>query len=135
MATVLVVEDDRDYRDLLQILLERMGHQVLGALSAVEALQIMAERGIPDIAVLDVVMPNISGLELLEHMRRERAYTQMSAVIISARDHTVDIEQAHTLGAVYLHKPLKAADLRHAIDQALEQHQSDGPAEVSRRYS
>jgi DNA-binding response OmpR family regulator len=63
-AAVLVVEDDRDLRDLLRRYLERAGHAVHTTGSGAEALHLL-DRGVPDLVVLDLGLPDIDGLEVL----------------------------------------------------------------------
>ena len=70
MSKVLVVEDEADIRRLLEMRLSRLGHQVISTGSAAEAMTAVAEHGTPDVAVLDIVMRDVSGLELLDRMRR-----------------------------------------------------------------
>ncbi len=64
MADVLVVEDTDDLRGLLEVRLRKEGHRVLSASSGDEALTLLAGRKAPDVIVLDVGMPGMSGLEL-----------------------------------------------------------------------
>jgi CheY-like chemotaxis protein len=64
---------------------------VLGAASADEALQLVAERGVPDVIVLDVLMPGLSGLDLLSRLRNDPASARLPAVFLSARVQESDI--------------------------------------------
>ena len=64
MATVLVVEDDRDIREVLRRYLERAGHAVLTTASGAEALRIVEDGG-TDLVVLDLGLPDVDGLEVL----------------------------------------------------------------------
>src|SRR5215218_258990 len=91
MSRVLVVDDDPDLRALVSIRLQKEGHRVVGADSAAEALAFVAQRGAPDVAVLDVTMPGMTGLELLPAMR--------------------------ALDATYLTKPFSAVALCKAVER------------------
>jgi CheY-like chemotaxis protein len=119
MSTVLVVEDDADHRALLDLRLWRMGYDVLSAGSAAEALTVVAEHGIPDVAVVDIVMNGVSGLEFLQNLRQEPACAQLPAILITARELNSDVDAARALGAAYLQKPVVFAALSAAIDRAL----------------
>lgn len=120
MAKVLVVEDDPDLRLLLEARLRQKGHLVLSAGSGEEALAVLAERGAPDIAVLDVMMPGMNGLELLEQLHATPEYANLPAVFLSGRVDDDDIAAGRALGGTYLTKPVILTALTSAIEKALE---------------
>ena len=119
MAKVLVVDDDENMRSLVEQRLQQAGHRVLGAGSADEALQLVAERGMPDVVVLDVLMPGLSGLGLLSRLRNDPAGAQLPAIFLSARVQESDIAAGRALGATYLTKPVVISALLTAIEAAL----------------
>lgn len=125
MSKLLVVDDDPDILALVQLRLQRAGHKVVGASSGAEALAIVAERGAPDLAVLDVSMPGMSGLELLSTLREQQAQ-DLPAVFLSARVQPEDIERGRSLGATYLTKPFVASALLNAVERALAEASSAG---------
>lgn len=118
MARVLVVEDDPGIRMLLEVKIRRMGHLVVGAGSSAEALEVLHDKPAPDVAVLDVLMPGMSGLELLGRLRQDPHYASMGAIFLSGRVETADIEAGTALGARYLTKPVVISVLELAITQA-----------------
>jgi CheY-like chemotaxis protein len=69
MSRIMVVDDDPNLRELVAIRLQKAGHKVLTAGSAGEALAIVDQRGAPDLVVLDVLMPGMTGFELLPALR------------------------------------------------------------------
>ena len=83
MPRVLVVDDDPNVRDLIAFRLRKAGHRVLCAESGAEALELVESRGAPDVAVLDVSMPDMSGLELLPTMRARDGLADMPAIFLS----------------------------------------------------
>ena len=119
MAKVLVVDDDENMRSLVEQRLQQAGHRVLGAASADAALQLVTERGVPDVIVLDVLMPGLSGLELLSRLRNDPASAQLPAIFLSARVQESDIAAGRALGATYLTKPVVISALLTAIEAAL----------------
>jgi CheY-like chemotaxis protein len=125
MSKLLVVDDDPDILALVQLRLQRAGHKVVGASSGAEALAIVAERGAPDLAVLDVSMPGMSGLELLSTLREQQAQ-DLPAVFLSARVQPEDIERGRSLGATYLTKPFVASALLNAVERTLAEANSTG---------
>lgn len=69
MATLLVVDDEQDIRDLVVQRMVRDGHEVLSADSGPSALGLIRERGLPDAAILDVDMPGMDGFDVLRELR------------------------------------------------------------------
>ena len=119
MPRVLLVEDDPDLRAMVEVRLRRIGHLVLSVGSGREALEVLAGRGVPDVLVLDVLMPGMSGLELLTTLRQDPAYAGLPAVFLSGRILPSDIEAGRALGATYLTKPVVITALAAAIEQSL----------------
>ncbi len=97
--------------------LRKGGHQVLTAASAEAALSIVDERGGPDVAVLDVAMPGMSGLELLPALRSRDGMAELPAIFLSARILEQDIAAGRALGATYLTKPFVATALLNAVER------------------
>jgi DNA-binding response OmpR family regulator len=123
MAHILVVDDDRDLRGLVDFRLRRAGHQVLSARDAESALALVTERGAPDLAILDIMLPGMSGLALLVELRKRNGLEQLPAIFLSARILPSDIAAGRDLGATYLTKPFVAPALMAAVTGAL------GPAD------
>ncbi len=119
MAKVLVVEDDEDILALVQARLRKAGHQVMTADSAPAALGLIENRGAPDVAVLDVGLPGLDGLGLLDAIRERPGLTAMPAVFLSARVLPEDVAEGRARGATYLTKPFVASALLSAVETAL----------------
>jgi DNA-binding response OmpR family regulator len=119
MAHILVVDDDPDIRGLVEFRLRKAGHHVLVAGDGASALAAVDERGRPDLAVLDVAMPGMNGLELLVALRERAELRELPAVFLSARILPSDIAAGRALGASYLTKPFVAPALMAAVTTAL----------------
>lgn len=119
MARVLVVDDDPDILNLVQLRLRKQNHQVATAGGPAEALDVVREKGRPDLCVLDVSMPGMTGLELLDTLRTEHDLGDTPVVFLSARVQPEDIQSGIEMGATYLTKPFVAAALLAAVDRAL----------------
>jgi CheY-like chemotaxis protein len=117
MSRVLVVDDDPNLRQLVTIRLQKAGHRVVGADSAAEALAVVQERGAPDVVVLDVTMPGMSGLELLPVMRALDGCGDLPAIFLSGRVEHHDVEAGRSLNATYLTKPFSAIALCNALER------------------
>lgn len=120
MARILVVDDDQVLLRLIQYRLERAGHEVIPVLSPQSALELVLGGKMPDAVVLDVSMPEISGVEVLQTLRVGFGLRELPAVFLSGRITPEDIEAGRALGATYLTKPFVASALLKAIDQVLK---------------
>jgi CheY-like chemotaxis protein len=119
MARVLVVDDDPDMVQIVTFRLQSNGHRVIGTDSAKVALEAVATRGRPDVVILDVMMPDMTGPELLGQLRKLDGLAALPAIFLSARVLPEDIEAGRALGATYLTKPFIASALLKAIDEVL----------------
>ncbi len=128
MSRVLVVDDEPDIRALVEFRLRKAGHRVLAAGSAREALALVEERGAPDVAVLDVTMPEVDGFALLDRLRALDGLAALPAIFLSARVAPDDIATGRAAGATYLTKPFVAPALLSAIERALLAGAAAGPA-------
>jgi len=108
-ATLLVVDDDATNRDALSRLLSCTGYTVLTAENGAVALQIIATHRV-DAVLLDVMMPGMSGLETLRHLRESRSVAELPVIMVTARDGSDDVVEALDLGANdYVTKPIDCA--------------------------
>jgi len=119
MAQLLVVEDNADILHLIWTQMRARGHEVLGASSGPEALAAVELWGPPQVAVLDVAMPSMDGLELLGRLRSATGMPELPAIFLSARVDPATVEAAHRLGAAFLAKPFMEEILYAAIEAAL----------------
>ncbi len=105
-ATFLVVDDNEKNRDLLARRLKQLGYDVLLATDGPDALEVLGEATI-DIVLLDIIMPGMSGLEVLAKIRAKHSWVQLPVIMATAKDHAADIIEALRLGANdYVTKPL-----------------------------
>ncbi len=118
MARLLVVDDERGIRDALIQLLEYEGHEVVGVADGAEAL-LAADRTEPDVVFLDVKMPGMDGLEVLERLRAE--YPGVVVIMISGHGTIETALEATRTGAYdFLEKPLDSDRLLVTLRRALE---------------
>lgn len=113
---ILIVDDDAQLREFLTEVISHAGYDTVTAASGEEALQVVA-RGEPDLALLDITMPGMNGLELAARLKAESSVPFM---FLSAVDDTESSKQAAAHGAVgYLVKPVDAARLMPAFEAGL----------------
>jgi DNA-binding NtrC family response regulator len=106
--TVLVVDDEKNIRRTLQLVLEGEGYRVLGAETASQALAVLASPEAPvDLAILDVKLPDMSGLDALAKIRSDEATRDVPIIVISGHATVHDAVLAIKLGASdFFEKPL-----------------------------
>jgi len=117
---ILVVDDNEDIRNLISIILGG-GYEVRAVGSGTEALAIYEEFR-PDLVLLDIMMPEVSGFEVLMKIRdlRSSKLNSVPIVMITAKSMTEDIDKAIELGAnSYIVKPFRAETLKQKIDAYL----------------
>jgi putative two-component system response regulator len=118
MSRILAIDDEHVIRTLVVEILESVGHEVVGAESAEHALELL-ETDEFDLVVSDVVMPGLSGLELLEAARRRQA--SLPVLLVTGAGTYETLSQALTRGAAGLvTKPFAHAELQLAVAEALE---------------
>lgn len=106
--TILVIDDDPDIRGGLTTILEEQGYRVVTASDGKSGLQ-MARDELPDLLILDMMMPRMSGFSVLERLK-ERPGPNPAVVMLSANASVHQRALAHLLGVdIYLHKPVGAA--------------------------
>jgi DNA-binding response OmpR family regulator len=119
VARVLIVDDDPDILNLVEFQLRHHGHRVAKASNAEEAERVLEDKGRPDVVVLDVMMPGVSGFDLLKSLRSHEGWENLPAIFLSARVLPSDVERGLELNATYLTKPFVASALLGAIDKAV----------------
>lgn len=111
MATVLVVDDDPDVRQLVEMKLRLDGIETLTATNGVEALDIL-EKAHVDLVVLDVMMPVMDGIETCSRIRAIDAFAELPVIMLTAKAQSVDIQEGFANGATdYVVKPFSPREL------------------------
>ena len=120
-TTILVVDDERRYRELLEMNLTRRGYRVLVAGDGISALNV-AEVELPDLIVLDLMLPGMDGYEVC---RRIREYSAVPIIMLTARAEDTQKVRGLELGADdYVTKPFSADELLARIDAVLRRARS-----------
>src|ERR1700749_566913 len=110
---VMVVEDDSDIRECVQMVLEEEGYEVVTAANGAEAEAMLDELGRPCLMLLDLMMPVMSGWELLEHLRRDgKLDDRMRVVVLSAAPSNVPAGPV-----LCMRKPVRLDQLLEAVRQ------------------
>lgn len=115
---ILIVEDDRDIRDVLAEILAEEGYQVLVAEDGADGLRRLAEGPLPDLILLDLMMPRMDGYQFREEQRKNPAWSGIPLVLLTAGVETSD--KITALGALdIVRKPVKIDFLLDLIGAAV----------------
>ncbi len=117
---ILLVDDDEANRDMMARRLRRHGHAVTIAMGGEEALRLAASRAF-DLVLLDMLMPGLSGTEVLVRLKQNPALRDMPVILLSALDQEAEIARCIELGAEdYLSKPVNPVFLWARLGASLE---------------
>ncbi len=116
---VLVADDDEDILLLVTTRLRRDGFDIISARSGDEALALVRER-LPALAVLDIGMPGLDGVQVLEQIRADDDLRAMLVVLLTAKAQESDVRRGFDAGAdAYVKKPFSPADLSARVRELL----------------
>lgn len=119
---ILVVDDDPDLQNLVKVLLDRIGLEAIPARTVAEAVAILRVKPLPDLVLLDLMLPDVSGMELLRQMRAKSFFDNLPIVILSALADPDQIREGLETGADrYLTKPYIAHNLTKTVNDVLRQ--------------
>jgi DNA-binding response OmpR family regulator len=111
LPLALIAEDDRDIRELVTAKLTASGYQVISYSNGPAALAAAHEHQ-PDVALLDVMMPGISGIEILTRLQKDPLTNSIPVILLTAKSQEFDIDSGFAVGAAdYIVKPFSPRDL------------------------
>ncbi|OWW18193.1 response regulator transcription factor [Noviherbaspirillum denitrificans] len=119
VKTILIADDEPNIVASLEFLMKREGFEVMLAGNGIEAIQAM-ESKIPDLILLDVMMPGKDGYDVCRQIRATAAWHQMKIVMLSAKSRDSEIAKGLALGAdAYITKPFSSKELVQRVRQLL----------------
>ncbi len=124
-AKILVVDDEPDALELVEFNLRQAGYEVTGAEDGAEAIE-KARASLPDLIVLDVMLPEMSGIEVCKVLRRGPATARIPIIMLTARASEIDRVLGLELGADdYVTKPFSPRELVLRVKNVLQRHQQE----------
>jgi len=116
---ILIVDDEPNIVAALEFLLQRSGYEVLMAQDGDEALR-QVEQHLPDLVLLDVMMPVKSGYEVCQRMRERADWQHIKIIMLSAKGREAEVNKGLSLGAdLYITKPFSTKELVAKINELL----------------
>jgi len=117
--TVMIIEDEPDAAEMFAEMMRVSGFRVIKMFSSAPAISLITQER-PDLIILDIMMPDISGLEVLRYMRREPELAPIPVIVVSAKSMPNDIRVGLEAGAsTYLTKPVGFLDLKQAVEKVM----------------
>jgi DNA-binding response OmpR family regulator len=119
MARILIAEDEKQIADMIAFKLTNGGHQIIRAQDGEQALQ-LALKDLPDLIMLDAMMPGLSGFEVLRRLKSDPALRSVPVIMVTAKGHERDVLSGLRGGAVdYVVKPFSLKELAARVELAL----------------
>jgi CheY-like chemotaxis protein len=115
--TVMIIEDEPDAAEMFAEMMRVNGFNVIKMFSSTPAIPMISQEK-PDLIILDIMMPDISGLEVLRYMQRDPELARIPVIVVSAKSMPSDIKTGLDAGAsTYLTKPVGFLDLKQAVEK------------------
>jgi two-component system response regulator VicR len=117
---ILCIEDEPEMIDLIKLILERKGFEVLGAMGGKEGLEVI-RREMPDLILLDLMMPEVDGWEVFRQMRADEQLKDIPVIVVTAKAQSIDKVLGLHIAKVddYVTKPFGPQDLLNSINKVL----------------
>ncbi len=120
MAKIVIAEDEPDIRDLITFTLQFAGHQVIATANGVEAVQAV-ENERPDLVLMDVRMPKMSGYEACRALKNNPETASVPVVFLSAKGQESEVQEGLAAGAIaYILKPFSPDELISRVQEILQ---------------
>ncbi|MEM0466639.1 MAG: response regulator [Candidatus Thermoplasmatota archaeon] len=116
--TILIVDDEEDIRTSVGQLFEVSGYQVITAHNGLECLEKL-ERTIPDLIILDIMMPGMNGWDVAARIKENQRWKQIPIVFLTAKGDEMSIGMGHLAAVEYITKPFDIMHLKASIDRIL----------------
>ncbi len=123
MKQIWIVDDDEEMGRAVSLMLRLLDCQTRHFLNARIAAQTLLAGGRPDMMILDINMPEVSGLDMLEFLRRRKEWKDLPVIMLSSEAADVTVDQAMQIGADgYVMKPVTIDELEKVMSQAFYKH-------------
>jgi DNA-binding response OmpR family regulator len=124
MKKIWIVDDDGEMAHAIQLMLKMLDYETRHFLQARAGAQALLDGGRPDLLILDINMPEVSGLDMLEFVRRRPEWNDLPIIMLSSEAADVQVDKALSLGAdAYAFKPVMIDELEEALNKAFSKHQ------------
>jgi CheY-like chemotaxis protein len=120
MARIMICEDEVHIQRLIKLVLEKQGHSVVAAGNGEECLKLLKEGELPELLLLDILMPGIDGLQVLRSIKANSDTKTLKVVLLTALAQENVVLQGINLGAIdYIRKPFHPKELVQRLEKLL----------------
>jgi DNA-binding response OmpR family regulator len=131
MQTAWFTDDDEEMIRAMRLMLGLLGYTVRSFYDARTTARALLAGETPDLLILDIYMPEVSGMELLEFVRRQRDWDRIPIIMLSSDTSDVQVDRALALGAdAYAFKPVTVEELETAINRAIKKRSGKGTGQL-----
>ncbi len=118
---IMIVDDEPDQILTVKVALEDMDEkfEIIGADSGMQCLELLKNNQIPDLILLDVMMPEMTGWEIYDKIKENEAWRKIPIVFLTARTDRIAKDAGDFLAEDYIEKPFNIEDLKERIDKVL----------------
>ena len=128
MKKIMMVDDEKDQIFSLKIAIEEVygkKYQIITANSGMECLELLKKNENPDIILLDIMMPEMSGWELFDRIKDNPSWENIPVVFLTARTDRVAEDAGQFLGDGFIEKPVKTDDLINMVEKTLNKNKQE----------
>jgi len=116
-GSAIIIDDEPETAEMIAEMILLIGYKAILSHGGTPAITLIAKEK-PDFVVLDMMMPELSGLDLLRHLRRDPRLKHIPVIVVSARSRPEDIQEGLQAGAMaYLTKPVAFKELKAAVQK------------------
>jgi CheY-like chemotaxis protein len=121
MKKIMVVDDDPDQISTVKYVLESLDedYEIIGANDGTQCLQLLKDKQIPDLILLDIMMPEMNGWEVYNHLKENSSWKDIPVIFLTARTDRIAKNAGGFLGDDYIEKPFNREDLMKRINEIL----------------
>jgi two-component system, OmpR family, response regulator VicR len=122
---ILCIEDEPEMIDLIRLILNRRGYEVLGAAGGMEGIKLVREM-LPDLVLLDLMMPDMDGWEVYQQMKADDSMREIPVIVVTAKAQNIDKVLGLHIAKVddYIAKPFGPQELMDSVEKILSKKSS-----------
>jgi two-component system chemotaxis response regulator CheY len=123
MKKIWIVDDDEEMAQAISLMLRLLDCETRHFLNARSTAQTLLAGHRPDLLILDINMPEVTGIDLLEFLRRRKEWKHLPIIMLSSEAADVQVDEALSKGAdAYVFKPVTIDEIEHAMQKAFKKH-------------
>ncbi|MGE5223330.1 MAG: response regulator transcription factor [Omnitrophica WOR_2 bacterium] len=124
---LVYIEDEQEMIDLVRLILNRRGYEIIGATGGREGLDAVREN-MPDLVLLDLMMPDMDGWDVYQQMKANESTQNIPVIVVTAKAQSIDKVLGLHIAKVddYISKPFSPQELIDSVDKVLTQHKEIG---------